>query len=231
MSARETAIAALHKKSAEEFETRLKSAVEAAALSLNRELEAARAENEALREAAGQGAARLEQAALAAEERARAAEAKAAGAEAELVRQKEDFTRELAARAARQEEELRGFMRSMDEKFEAAGAAFAARIDEEKTRAAARTGALERTAEERERIMDEERRLLGEKLAELAQNEAALVRREAALRDEALKAESAAEARRQELEREYNRRYAEVDRLRTELTRTIAGLKKPGRAE
>ena len=227
----QAAIAALHNKSAGEFETRLRAAVEAETLALKNELDAALAECDAVREGANEGAARLEQAALAAEERGRAAEGKAAAAEAALIRQKEEFTRELAARAGGQEEELRGFMRTMDEKFEAAGAAFAARIDEEKARAAARISALERAAEERERIMDEERRLVGEKLAELAQNEATLARRETALRDEALKAEAAAEAKRQELEREYNRRYAEVDRLRTELSRTIAGLKKPGRAE
>lgn len=227
----QTAIAELHKKSAAEFEARLKAAVEGETLGLKNELDAARAECDALREGANEGAARLEQAALAAEERARAAAEKAAGAEAELVRQKEEFTRELAARAGAQEEELRGFMRSMDEKFEAAGAAFSARIDEEKARAAARIGALESAAEERERVMDEERRLLSGKLAELAQKEAAFVRRENAMRDEALKTEAAAEAKRQELEREYGRRYAEIDRLKTELTRTIAGLKKPGRAE
>lgn len=171
---------------------------------------------------------RLAREAAAAENRARSAEARVADLELQVAKMKESYSADMMQRTVRKDEETRAFIRSMEEKFEAAEAAFASKIEEERARAAARIRELERAAEDHESSLAEERALVTQKLDALAQREAELVRRENEAREAALKAESAAEARRNELEREYARKTGEMDRMRTELTRTISGLKRSG---
>jgi len=221
----------VQQENAAEFETKMKDAVEAAVHSVKSELSAARQEVANLKNAFNEEKKNLRITEEDAEIRLKQAGQKISDLETELAKRKVEASKELIDKMTEQEEERHRFMQEIQAKYAEKEKGYAARIDEDRKRYEAHISELERMLEEKVRGVEDEKSLVMKKLSELGRLETAAAMKENQLSEERIRSEKETEEKRQELERAYNRKLADVEKLKTELAKTIIEYKRERKAE
>ncbi len=234
-----------------EVQSAAKAAAESVRAVAARELEAARKESEkkeleharvmeaAAREAEKESienSVRMAAVEAAAEERAAAlegeneraaarlaqAEEKILSLEAALASQKEEGAKAQVEKAAAHEAEVRAILAGFREKQAGGERAMKAELAGAVADYEKRISELGKLLRAKEDSVRGEREALAAKLSELWKLEAEVYARERQLRDEKIRSERDTEEKRLGMEREFHKKNAELENLRTELARTIA---------